>query len=96
MSKEMPKVRECSVNACAYNTEKNCHALAITVGDDTCPACDTFTQYMNKGGILDTTGMVGACKVTDCVYNTALECSAPNIKVGWHQTHAECTTYKSE
>ncbi len=43
MKTKMPKVSECSVDSCAYNTQKSCHAIAITVGDPGGdPACDTF------------------------------------------------------
>jgi hypothetical protein len=29
---EIPKVLSCSVNECAFNSNKECHALAINVG----------------------------------------------------------------
>ncbi len=95
MSKKMPSVSECEMSDCAYNQNRACHALAITVGDDTCPMCDTFFDSARKGGDRDVTGSVGACKESNCQYNDALECSAPAIKVGEHSDHADCSTFKS-
>lgn len=94
MSKKMPSVSECEVTSCAYNQQRVCHALAITVGDDICPMCDTYFGSASKGGVGDATGSVGACKESDCQFNDALECSAPNIKVANHSGHADCSTYK--
>jgi len=94
MSKKMPSVSECEMSECAYNQQRVCHALAITVGDDTCPMCDTYFDSDSKGGFGDETGTVGACKESDCQFNNALECSAPNIKVASHSGHADCSTYK--
>jgi hypothetical protein len=93
MAKDMPQVKECVVTECSYNTGKVCHAMAIMVGDDVCPMCDTYTNYMSKGGVPDATGKVGACRTSDCIYNDSLECSADGINVGWHQNHAECMTF---
>lgn len=89
---EMPKVLACSMNECAFNREKQCHALAINVGGSH-PACDTFTNSSSRAGIPETTAGIGACKVGSCKFNTALECSAPGITVGHHEKHADCKTY---
>lgn len=88
---EIPKVLACSVKECSYNSEKQCHALAINVGGHH-PACDTFTNSSMKAGSVDNLG-VGACKVSKCKYNRSLECSAPGITVGHHENHADCKTY---
>jgi hypothetical protein len=94
MSKKMPSVSECEMIECAYNQQRACHAMAITVGDDVCPMCDTFLDSDSKGGVSNETGGVGACKESDCQFNDALECSAPSIKVSGHSGHADCSTYK--
>ncbi|MFD2356265.1 DUF1540 domain-containing protein [Nonomuraea ferruginea] len=62
----MPVVNECDVDACAYNTDRRCHALAITVGDIRHAHCDTFFRTSAKGGDPTTVGHVGACKMSDC------------------------------
>ena len=90
---KMPKVTTCDMTECSYNSDQKCHALAITVGDTTCPCCDTFTDYENKGGDQSTVGGVGACRATDCKFNESLECSAPGIKVGHAHDHADCLTF---
>ncbi|MEW5854200.1 MAG: DUF1540 domain-containing protein [Myxococcota bacterium] len=90
----MPIIQECSVDACAYNQNKACHALAITVGDTRHPHCDTFCPTAGKGGDPSATGRVGACKVADCQHNTNLECQAPQIAVGYQQGQVDCLTYK--
>lgn len=93
--KEMPKVFECMMTDCAYNTDKKCHAMAITVGGGRCPLCDTVMKASKKGGVMDMNGSVGACKVENCQFNDSLECDAGGIRVTMHQQHAECATFKS-
>lgn len=96
MEKKMSKVNECGVSECAYNAEQKCHALAITIGDGDCPACDTEIDQNSKGGFMDTISGVGACKVSQCAFNQSLECSAEGIQVRKHSDHAECDTYKAK
>jgi hypothetical protein len=92
---EMPKVMECSVGNCAYNTMQTCHAMAITVGEpDGDPACDTYFVADRHGGVKDMTAGVGACKLAECKFNTDYECSASSIKVGMHEGQADCLTYE--
>ena len=91
---EMPKVVRCEVNDCAYNTDNCCHALAITVGDDVHPRCDTFCHSMMKGGERGVVAGVGACKVYSCAYNSDLECSSPEICVGYKSQEADCLTFE--
>lgn len=93
---EMPKVLECLMDECAYNKEKKCHAMAITVGGGMCPLCDTFMKTVKKGGVADMIGTVGACKVENCQLNTSLECNAGGIRVVLHNQHAECATFKAK
>src|SRR4030067_3373297 len=78
---DMPKIKGCEVTECAYNIEKNCHAIAITVGNSQAARCDTFYKH-SKGGIKGLNGGVGACKMDSCKFNTDLECfAAEGIKV---------------
>lgn len=93
---KMPKVMTCSVDACAYNAENRCHALAITVGDPGGePACDTYFRNDARGGDQDATAGVGACKVAGCQFNANFECSAANVSVGLEQGQADCMTYRA-
>lgn len=89
---KMPMIIACTITECAYNMEKRCHALAITVGGST-PICDTFLKRAGKGGDQDSIGGVGACKVTSCKFNLKLECSASGISVSMHSGQAECATF---
>lgn len=91
---KMPKVSRCDVASCAYNTEHECHAGAITVGDGTHPRCDTFFSAPSKGGDEDNKAKVGACKVSQCRYNESFECTARNIKVGPAVDDADCLTFE--
>lgn len=90
---KMPKVTECDATQCAYNVDRNCHALAITVGDDR-PRCDTYMRSSSKGGDGKSIAGVGACKVSHCVFNRQLECRATDIHVGPGQDEADCLTFK--
>lgn len=91
---QMPVVTECAVEACAYNTDRVCHALAITVGNAHHAHCDTFFAAAVHGGDPSAKGRVGACKMSDCAHNVALECRAPAIAVGIKQNSADCLTYQ--
>jgi hypothetical protein len=96
MEKQMVKINSCDETDCSYNKHNACHTLGITVGGptDPCPSCDTFMQGSQKGGVMDVQGGVGACKVESCTYNQSLECSAPSIKIGVHESHPDCMTFK--
>jgi hypothetical protein len=91
---KMPMILDCNMNECAYNINEACHAMAITVGG-AAPTCDTFVRKSHKGGVLDTTGSVGACKEDKCKFNDSLECTASGIHVSIHADHAECDTFSS-
>ncbi len=94
MAVQTPKVLDCEVTDCSYNNNKQCHAVAITVGDGDCAMCDTFFKSSQKGGAMEITGSVGACKESDCTFNKSLECAAPGIHVASHKGHADCSTYQ--
>jgi hypothetical protein len=89
----MPEVAECEVIRCAYNTDRRCHARAITVGDSVHPECDTFLGSNQHCIGKDSLAGVGACKVTGCRYNKDLECEAEAIRIGYHDQHADCMTF---
>ncbi|GAA2936983.1 hypothetical protein GCM10020221_35920 [Streptomyces thioluteus] len=90
---DMPQVAVCEVDACAYNQDSACHALAITVGDATHARCDTFFTFPTKGGDSAATGRVGACKMAGCLHNQDLECQAPGITVAALRDAADCLTF---
>ncbi len=93
MAMTMPKVLDCEVAECSYNKNKECHAMAITVGGTRHPLCDTYLKASQKGGVADMIGAVGACKEDDCRFNRSLECTASGIHVGIHMDHADCKTF---
>lgn len=89
---KMPIVSECAIAECAYNSNKACHAIAITIGDGDRPMCDTFFKSSKHGGIKETAG-VGACKVSACRHNTDFECCASSIRVGHEENYGKCLTF---
>ncbi len=97
---KMPQILKCDVVGCSYNMNKQCRALAITVGhpqpscDSAHPACDTYLPSAKKGGTEAKAG-VGACKEDCCEFNNMYECNAPGINVGLHSSHADCMTFKA-
>ena len=96
MAMEMPKVMDCTVSGCAYNTEKACHAMAITVGEQPSePICDTFFQSDTHGGVMDMTAGVGACKTSDCRHNENFECVAANVHIGLKGNQPDCLTFET-
>jgi hypothetical protein len=89
----LPRIIDCSMSDCTYNTNNMCHALAIT-GGAAAPMCDTFLKLVGKkGGVMGSVGGVGACKVESCKFNNSFECIADGIHVGRHADHAECDTF---
>lgn len=90
ISIEMPVVSECAAIDCAYNVSRNCHARAITVGDDAHPGCDTFLKSRGHTKAARRTAGIGACKVSACKFNEDFECMTESIRVG---DEISCLTY---
>lgn len=90
---EMPLVSQCSASKCAYNSNSNCHARAITVGDATHPGCDTFLAGGTHTKQAKMIAGIGACKMGNCKFNDDLECVAENVKVGMTGSMANCMTF---
>lgn len=90
-----PMVEKCSVTECAYNKEEICHALAITVGDNTAcvPRCDTYFPNEQHSEVF-AQAVVGACKASCCVFNQEFECAAGAIRVDHHGKEVDCVTFK--
>lgn len=93
---EMPSVSRCDATECAYNMGGKCHALAITVGDEPHPRCDTFCDMSTTGGDPSTEACVGACKMMSCMYNESLECEAPDVCIGHKGSDVDCLTYEMQ
>lgn len=97
LSIEMPMVSECSVAECAYNTDSNCHARAITVGDGLHPGCDTYFDVSSPPDshtkAKQRIAGVGACKVSGCQHNDDFECMAELVAVGRAREQANCLTF---
>jgi len=94
MTVDMSTVQGCAVTGCAYNSDRKCHAKAITVGDGQTPGCDT--SFSNGSHVRETARVagVGACKVSSCRFNDDYECTAGNVSVGMSQANrAQCMTY---
>lgn len=90
----MPTIKSCDATACAYNNDKKCHAIAITVGDTLVPHCDTFCPpVVAKRSEMSNAG-VGACKVAGCAFNKDLVCSAASISIGHKNDEVLCLTYQ--
>lgn len=92
----MPEVSECSVQACGFNKNSNCHARAITIGERNVPECGTFFTTSDISAHAKSEGRisgVGACKIADCIHNDDYECMANDIVVAFSHDHANCQTY---
>jgi hypothetical protein len=94
-SEEMPEVQKCDAHHCGYNVNSNCHAKAITVGDDSNPGCDTFMDSDKHIKETKRIAGVGACKVGECKFNDDYECVAQNIIVGMRDSKVNCLTFTS-
>ncbi len=92
---DMPMIRHCDASECSYNLQSACHAKAITIGDETTPACDTFLNATGHVKNATIRAGVGACKVAGCNYNADFECSAQSISVSHSGGQSLCMTYMS-
>ena len=90
---EMPDVRRCQVETCAFNVEDGCRARAITVGAGMVPACDTFFDSTGPSMSASRVAGVGACKNAECKFNTELECQAEAIMVATGGSLPACQTF---
>jgi hypothetical protein len=96
---QMPHVQTCDMTDCAYNKHKQCHAIAITIGDEQGPKCDTFwskREMKMKAGDPTQMGHVGACHIDTCMYNDRLQCGAEGVTVGHKSEMPQCLTYNFE
>ena len=92
---EMPEVKKCNVENCAYNKDSLCHARAITVGDAKQHLCDTMMASDIHTKRQDTAG-VGACRSTGCMHNEDFECQADDINVILSGDQALCGTFEEK
>lgn len=90
---EMPTVMKCVASECAYNTDNNCHARAITIGDSLKPGCDTYMSGSRHIMPARQIAGIGACKIAGCKFNENLECMADGIQVGMIRSEANCMTF---
>jgi len=93
MTINMPFVKSCTINECAYNKNEVCHARAITIGDGIHPGCDTSFLGIKTRTRANGVAGVGACKVTNCKFNSDLECDADSIAVSMKNNTIQCMTY---
>lgn len=96
MTLKATKVRDCNATECAYNAKNRCHAIAITIGDESNPICSTSMKAAKKGGVPDIKARVGACRVENCEFNKSLECTAKCIRVEMHNAKIECTLFRQK
>ena len=89
----LPEVTRCDAERCTYNSNRKCHAPAITIGDGTVPECDTFLADSRHVAPQALAG-VGACKVSACVHNRDRACHAPSISVEVRGDQPDCATFE--
>jgi hypothetical protein len=93
MNKKVSRINMCKAAKCVYNSKNKCHAIAITVGGPD-PLCDTYLSSIDKGGMREVMGGVGACKVTHCRHNNSFMCQAGKIEVDYHENNVKCMTFE--
>ncbi|MGE5173297.1 MAG: DUF1540 domain-containing protein [Betaproteobacteria bacterium] len=96
MAKKMPFIIGCDAENCAYNRDKECHALAITVGVSGLPRCDTYTSLSGKGGVAESFGSVGACREELCTFNDSLECTSAAVLIRMRNGRPICIAFQSK
>ncbi len=96
MAKRMPFIIGCDAEDCSYNKNKECHALAITIGVSGLPQCDTYARLKEKGGAAESFGTVGACREELCMFNDSLECSSAAILMRLRNGRPSCIAFSSK
>ncbi len=96
MAIRMPFIIGCDAEDCSYNTDKECHAMAITIGVSGLPQCDTFADLTGKGGVLESFGCVGACREELCTYNDSLECTSAAVLIRMRNGRPNCVAFQSK
>jgi hypothetical protein len=87
-------ILECKMEQCSFNSGSRCMAIAVNIGGPH-PACDTFIMDEERAAERDAPVIVGACKVKNCGFNRNLLCVAKNIRVGRHEEHPDCVTFRA-
>ncbi len=95
MAKKMPFIIGCDAEDCSYNRDKECHALAITVGASGLPQCDIYTSLSGKGGVAESFGSVGACREELCTFNDSLECTSAAVLIRMRNRKPNCIAFQS-
>jgi hypothetical protein len=93
MTIKLPKITLCEMEECAYNIDKKCRAIAITIGGPE-PECITIEKKLKEGGLDTVNGGVGACKARDCCFNRDLICIAKAIKIEKRDNKGYCKSYQ--
>jgi hypothetical protein len=88
-------VNQCAATECAYNDNRSCRALAITIGEPSAHTCATYAPKQAKGGRQMTIANVGACKASTCVNNSNLTCTAAQVTMGLEGGQVRCLTFKT-
>lgn len=93
----LSEVSACEALNCTYNTNRRCHAPAITVGSTIgsavhLPVCVSFLPDDQHFVPLPVAG-VGACRVLACAHNCERSCHAGAIKVAVIGDEPTCATF---
>jgi hypothetical protein len=100
MTMNMPRIRDCTTNICGFNTNNQCRAMAINVGDsdpsrkNAKPFCDAYFESEKKGGA-DVKSGVDTCKQSNCAFNRESFCTSEGINVAIRGGRAVCSTFKA-
>ncbi len=95
MARRMPFIIGCDAEDCSYNRNKECHALAVTIGVSGLPQCDTYASLTGKGGAAETFGTVGACREALCTFNESLECASAAVLIRLRNGRPNCIAYQT-
>ncbi|MCC5874807.1 MAG: DUF1540 domain-containing protein [Candidatus Sumerlaeia bacterium] len=89
-------VNQCTATDCAYNDDRACRALAITVGEPSAHTCATYEPKQKKVATQVTVANVGACKASNCIHNAELSCKAAEVTIGMESGQVRCMTFESK
>ena len=92
---QVATVNQCTVASCVFNSNDQCHALAITIDEPSPANCETYKPRSGSetGGIETQVANIGACKATSCVHNKDLMCHAEKVKISMKDDQVSCMTY---
>jgi len=93
MTLDMPRVSGCDNAKCAYNTDLQCHARAVTLSSGIIALCETYHVASLHVRNVQRIAGVGACKNSECRHNEDYECIRDEMYIAEIDGRFGCSSF---